>query len=290
MKQNSLILICALFTMNLQAQITYDLQGHRGSRGIMPENTIPAMIKALDLGVTTLELDLAITKDGEVIVSHEPWINPAICLDQEGMEISPNDRSHNIYTLTYAEVLRYDCGSKFHAGFPQQVKFHVTKPRLSDLIDVVEKYVSDFGLPAPYYNIEIKSMPEGDGVYHPAPAAFSDKVISLLVEKLSPERFNIQSFDFRVLQYLHEAYPAITLAMLVEHAGKSEEQLAELGFVPRIYSPYFPALTSQIVADLHAKGMKVIPWTVNNAEKMQELLDMGVDGIITDYPNLAPKQ
>ncbi len=290
MKLNFLIFIFALLAMNLQAQFSYDLQGHRGARGMMPENTIPAMIKALDLGVTTLELDLAITKDGEVIVSHEPWMNPVTCLDPEGKVMEINDRAHNIYQMTFAEVLQYDCGSKFHAGFPQQVKFQVSKPRLVDLIYVVEKYVADFGLTAPNYNIEIKSMPEGDGVYHPEPAAFSDQVVSLLLEKLSPERFNIQSFDFRVLQYMHEAYPAITLAMLVENAGMSENQLEQLGFTPQIYSPNFHALNTNIVAKLHGKGMKVIPWTVNSTEQMQQLLDMGVDGVITDYPNLAPKQ
>lgn len=276
--------------MNLPAQISYDLQGHRGARGIMPENTIPAMIKALDLGVTTLELDLAVTKDGEIIVSHEPWMNPSICIDPDGNELDNNDRSHNIYQMTYAEVLKYDCGSKFHNGFPQQVKFHATKPRLVDLIETVEKYVEDFDLPTPYYNIEIKSMQEGDEVYHPTPEKFSDMVIELLMVKLSPERFNIQSFDFRVLQYLHKIYPTITLAMLVDNAEKWEEQINVLGFQPQIYSPFFPALTKEIVDDLHSKGLKVIPWTVNSSEQMENLVHMGVDGIITDYPNLAPKR
>ncbi|RZS98437.1 glycerophosphodiester phosphodiesterase [Cecembia calidifontis] len=290
MKRIIQIVFFTLLNMNLQAQFSYDLQGHRGSRGIMPENTIPAMIKALDLGATTLELDLAITKDGEVIVSHEPWMNPVICLDPEGNELQNNDRNHNIFQMNYAEVLKYDCGTKFHAGFPQQVKFYVTKPRLEDLIDVAEKYVSDFNLPLPNYNVEIKSLPEGDGIYHPNPAAFSEKVVSLLLKKLPVERFNIQSFDFRVLQYIHKTYPEITLAMLVDNAGKWEEQLKELGFRPDIYSPYFSALTKDAVAEIHGKGMKVIPWTVNKTEQMNELLDMGVDGIITDYPNLAPRR
>lgn len=290
MKRIVQVIFFSFLTMNIQAQLSYDLQGHRGSRGIMPENTIPAMIKALDLGATTLELDLAITKDDVVIVSHEPWMNPVICLDPEGNELENMDRSHNIFQMNYTEVLQYDCGSKFHPGFPQQVKFHVTKPRLDNLIEVAEKYVADFNLPLPNYNIEIKSMPEGDGVYHPDPAAFSEKVVSLLMDRLPLERFNIQSFDFRVLQYIHKKYPQVTLAMLVEDAGKAEEQLKELGFQPAIYSPYFSALTKETVMAIHKKWMKVIPWTVNTSEKMEELLDMGVDGIITDYPNLAPKR
>lgn len=290
MKRVFLIIFFSYLSMNIQAQFSYDLQGHRGSRGIMPENTIPSMIKALDLGVTTLELDLAITKDGEVIVSHEPWMNPVICLDPQGNEIPDQDKSHNIFQMSFEEVIQYDCGSKFHSGFPQQVKFHVTKPRLSDLIDAVEKYVEDFNLPRPNYNIEIKSMADGDGIFHPNPKDFSDKVLALLLSKISPERFNVQSFDFRVLQYIHDAYPGITLAMLVDNASKYEEQLQELGFKPRIYSPYFVALTKEIVAALHENGMKVIPWTVNTSEQMGKLLDMKVDGIITDYPNLAPRR
>jgi len=291
MKRSVIIIFITLINLsNVNAQFSYDLQGHRGARGLMPENTIPAMIKALDLGVTTLELDLAVTRDGEVVVSHEPYMNPVICLTPDGKEIAAGDKTYNIFQMGFSEVKQFDCGSKFHSGFPQQVKFHVSKPRLSDLIDVVEKYVSDMGLPKPNYNIEIKSSPDGDGVYHPAPKEFSDLVYHLINEKLDWNRVNIQSFDFRVLQYMHQAYPEVTLAMLVETAGKPAEQLAELGFEPQIYSPYFVALTKETVDQFHQKGMKVIPWTVNTAGQMEKLLDMGVDGIITDYPNLAPKR
>jgi glycerophosphoryl diester phosphodiesterase len=291
MKRSVIIIFITLINLaNVNAQFSYDLQGHRGARGLMPENTIPAMIKALDLGVTTLELDLAVTKDGEVVVSHEPYMNPVICLTPDGKEIAAGDKTYNIFQMDFSEVIQFDCGSKFHSGFPQQVKFHVSKPRLSDLIDVVEKYVSDMGLTKPNYNIEIKSSPEGDGVYHPAPKEFSDLVYHLINEKLDWNRVNIQSFDFRVLQYMHQAYPEVTLAMLVETAGKPAEQLAELGFEPEIYSPYFAALTKETVDQFHQKGMKVIPWTVNSTEQMERLLNMGVDGIITDYPNLAPKK
>ena len=272
------------------AQFSYDLQGHRGARGLMPENTIPAMIKALDLGVTTLELDLAITKDGEVVLSHEPFMNPVICLDQAGNEIAKGDHSFNIFQMTYAEVLAFDCGTKVHPGYPQQVKFFATKPLLKDVFSVAEKYAEDMGYAKPRYNIEIKSAPAGDGVYHPEVSEFSDMVVSLISEQMGWERVNIQSFDFRVLRYIHETHPEVPLAMLVENASKYEEDLTELGFEPEIYSSYFIALTEEIVKDIQSKGMKVIPWTVNTSEQMQKLLDIGVDGIITDYPNLAPKK
>ncbi len=290
MKQISLTTIF-LFIMSFSfAQFSYDLQGHRGARGLMPENTIPAMIKALDLGVTTLELDLAVTKDGEIIVSHEPWMNGMICLDPDGNEIAKEDKEHNIFQMTYSEVSQYDCGSKKHAGFSKQVNFRTSKPRLIDLIDEIEQYVADLDILKPNYNIEIKSFPEGDGVYHPNPKDFSDKVYTLIDSKLDWDRVNIQSFDFRVLQYYHQTYPEVTLAMLVDNAAKANSQLEKLGFQPAIYSPYFVALTAPIVSELQNKGMKVIPWTVNSEEQMTNLLEMGVDGIITDYPNLAPKR
>jgi glycerophosphoryl diester phosphodiesterase len=256
----------------------------------MPENTIPAMIKALDLGVTTLELDLAITKDGEVILSHEPFMNPQICLTSEGKEIDPKDHSYNLFQMTYREILAFDCGSKVHSGYPQQVKFFAAKPLLKDVFAVAEKYAKDMNLPAPHYNIEIKSSPEGDGIYHPEVAEFSDKVVELIGEAIGWERVNIQSFDFRVLKYIHATHPEVPLAMLVENAASYEEYLTQLGFQPQIYSPYFLNLKPEIVKDLHSKGMKIIPWTVNTTDQMQKLLEMGVDGIITDYPNLASRR
>lgn len=273
-----------------QAQFTYDLQGHRGARGLMPENTIPAMIKALELGASRLELDLAVTKDGEVILSHEPYMNPMICLDQDGNEIPKSDKSHNIYQMSYREVLAYDCGTKFHADFPKQLKFHVTKPKLEDVFLQVDLYAENFGYPKPQYNIEIKSSPEGDGVFHPKVEEFSDRVVKLIEETIGFERVNLQSFDFRVIKYIHDTYPEAELSMLVSNATAFKKQLAELGFVPEIYSPYFTQLTTEIVKALHHKGMKVVPWTVNTTEQMNKLLDMGVDGIITDFPNLAPQR
>ena len=282
--------LIACLPMTAIAQYTYDLQGHRGSRGLMPENTIPAMIKALDLGAMTLEMDLAITKDGEVILSHEPFINPQICLTPEGKEIDSKDHSYNLYQMTYREILAFDCGSKVHAGFPQQVKFFAAKPLLKDVFSVAEKYSKDMILSAPHYNIEIKSSPDGDGIYHPEVAEFSDQVVKLIGEAIGWERVNIQSFDFRVLKYIHATYPEVPLAMLVENAANYEEYLADLGFQPEIYSPYFFALTPEAVESLQGRGMKVIPWTVNTTDQMEKLLEMGVDGIITDYPNLASRR
>jgi glycerophosphoryl diester phosphodiesterase len=285
-----LLSLLALLPMTVFAQFSYDLQGHRGSRGLMPENTIPAMIKAMDLGATTLEMDLAITKDGEVILSHEPFMNPVICLTPDGDTIDAKDHSYNLYKMTYREILGFDCGTKVHQGFLRQIKFFAIKPLLKDVFVVTEKYAKDMNLPAPRYNIEIKSSPEGDGIYHPEVSEFSDKVVKLISESIGWERVNIQSFDFRVLKYIHATYPDVPLAMLVENAATYKADLEELDFQPEIFSPYFVGLTPEIIQTLKKKGMKIIPWTVNTTAQMEKLLEMGVDGIITDYPNLAPRR
>jgi glycerophosphoryl diester phosphodiesterase len=286
---NKLILLLFIPIVSF-AQSSYDLQGHRGARGLMPENSIPGMIKALDLGVNTLELDVVITKDGEVVVSHEPWMNPVICTLPNRDLILENGENLNLYKMTYAEIKQFDCGSKSHPSFPEQANFHVSKPLLKDLIGTIEKYVRTHSLPLPNYNIEIKSSREGEELFHPSPNDFSDIVYQLLEQTIDWDRVNIQSFDFRVLKYFHQTYPEVKLAVLVDKPENFENHLEDLGFIPQIYSPYFTTLDASIVKKIQSKGMKVIPWTVNAKSDMQRLLKMKVDGIITDYPNLAPRK
>jgi glycerophosphoryl diester phosphodiesterase len=268
----------------------FDVQGHRGARGLRPENTIPAFLMALDSGVTTVELDLAITKDGQVVVSHEPWMSAAICLTPEGTEIDPKEeRKHNLYQMEYARIKQYDCGSKGNVRFPEQEKMNVCKPLLAEVIKAVEDHIKSYSGYEVDYNIEIKSMPDGDGKFHPLPEEFSDRVYQLVDQYLPWERVVIQSFDFRVLKYWHKKYPDVRLAALVENKKTIDENLAELGFQPSIYSPYFKWLSRDQVKYLRKKKIRVIPWTVNDVKDMLALKGMGVDGLITDYPDRAAK-
>ncbi|MBL7872338.1 MAG: glycerophosphodiester phosphodiesterase [Cyclobacteriaceae bacterium] len=282
-----------MISVGLQAQAyvpKFDVQGHRGARGLMPENTIPAFLLALDSGVTTLELDLAVTKDKKLVVSHEPWMTAAICTDPEGDSIDEKvERKFNIYRMTYEEVKQWDCGMKENERFPQQQKMSVHKPLLSDVIVAVENHIKSYTRYEVDYNIEIKSEPEGDNKFHPTPKAFSDLVYNLIDEFLPLDRVVIQSFDFRVLKYWHEKYPEVRLAALVENKRSVESNLADLGFTPSIYSPYFMLLSNADVKFLHEKKIRVIPWTVNEEKDMLALKGMGVDGFITDYPNRAAK-
>jgi glycerophosphoryl diester phosphodiesterase len=281
-----LILIFLLMN-SCQNHPSFDLQGHRGARGLLPENTWPAFEKALSLGVTTLEMDVVISKDYLVVVSHEPWFNPAICLSPQGEKLPDADTTKVLlYELNYKEISTYDCGSLGNPRFPEQKAIRVHKPLLADVIFKAETFTKTHGMAAVAYNIEIKSTPEGDGTEHPDVAVFSDLVYEQ-VKSLPRERLTIQSFDFRVLRYFHQTYPDVRLAALVEESGTARERIAELGFTPPIYSPEHILLNPDEVAYLQEQKIKVIPWTVNDVADMERLMGWGVDGLITDYPNRA---
>lgn len=268
------------------AQNPIDVQGHRGARGLMPENTIPAMLEAVRLGVTTLELDVVVTADNQVLVSHEPWMNPEICLDPSGQELSSSkSRLVNIYTLSYDEITAYDCGSKGNSRFPEQQKIPVHKPLLADVFQVVERYCKEHKKAPIQYNIEIKSTPAGDDKQHPAPEVFADLVLAEIAKAGLISRSTIQSFDMRPLRYINSKNSQVKLALLVETQLNYEGAIRELGFIPTIYSPYYRLVNKKLLSYAAQTGMKVIPWTVNETDDMRRMLELGVDGIITDYPN-----
>jgi glycerophosphoryl diester phosphodiesterase len=275
--------------INSGALPSFDMEGHRGCRGLMPENTITAMLKAIDLGVTTLEMDAVVTKDKKIILSHEPFFNHEITTKPDGKFVTePEEKALNIYQMEYSETQKYDVGLKPHPRFPQQQKIQATKPLLADLIDRVEKYVTDKKLKQGFYNIETKSQPATDNIYHPAPAEFVELLVAVIRSKGIEDRVIIQSFDFRTLQYLHQHYPFIKTAMLIEDFDKRglDEQLKALGFIPTIYSPDYSLVNDELLKKCHQQKIKVIPWTVDDKPTIDRLKSMGVDGIISDYPNL----
>jgi len=267
-----------------------DIQGHRGCRGLMPENTIAAMKKALDMGITTLEMDVVITQDNKVVVSHEPWMEKEITTKPDGSFVTTTAEAMalNIYKMNYDEVKKYDVGLKPHPRFPQQEKRKAYKPLLSDLMDSITEDMKTRRRPFPFFNIEIKSLPAGDNKFHPLPAEFVELVMAVIKEKDVAERVIIQSFDIRALIYLHEKYPAIKTSLLIEDSEEKdfEGQLKSLGFTPDIYSPNQTMVDEAMVKLCHEKGMKIIPWTVNDKKMVKKLVKMGVDGMITDFPDL----
>lgn len=285
----TLVVACHAAQKNTTLLPVFDKEGHRGCRGLMPENTIPAMLKAIDLGVTTLEMDAAVTKDKQVILSHEPFFNHDITTKPDGNYVTEKEeRNLNIFGMDYTETQRYDVGLKPHPRFPKQQKLKATKPLLSEVIDQVEAAVKLKGIKPVFYNIETKSQPASDNIFHPAPEAFIDLLVGVVDHKKITDRVIIQSFDFRTLQALHKKYPQIKTAALIGGSDKRslEEHVQQLGFVPTIYSPAWELVTKDLVEQCHRRSIKLIPWTVNDKTKLEELKQLGVDGIISDYPDL----
>jgi len=261
-----------------------DWQGHRGARGLYPENTIGAMEEALKYPVSTLELDVVLSKKLEIIVSHEPWMSDEICLDSNGKKFK--GKIHNIFKMTYEEISKFDCGSKPHPRFPAQKKVSTGKPTLEKLLEVTEATLKQLNRTSVGYNIEIKSTPEDEQAgFQPNVKIFSDTVIKFLLSKLPSSRFTIQSFDWRVLNYIHSTYPDIRLVALTEKKVQPEKNLKALGFNPYVFSPYYKELKKDHIVYFKDKGIKVIPWTVNEVSDMEAMVSLDVDGIITDYPD-----
>ena len=268
--------------------IDFDKQGHRGCRGLMPENTIPAMLKAIDLGVTTLEMDVVISKDKKVVVSHDPYFNENITTLADGKYLTKKEAAtYLLYNMDYDSIKKFDVGKKPHPDFPRQEKVAAYKPLLSELIATCEAYVKQKGRTM-HYNIEIKSKPENDGKKHPPVEEFVDLAVSVIKAGGIDSRTTVQSFDPRALQVVHRKYPSMVTSLLMEGTDKRtlDEQLQQLGYTPKVYSPHFSLVTPELLQQCHQKGMKVIPWTVNSAEEIERLKKLGVDGIITDYPDL----
>ena len=287
-KQLFLVLFFSLSSSALMAQIkNFDVQGKAGCRGIMPENTIEGMLKALQLDVNTLEMDAVISKDKKVVLSQEPYFNNEISLQPDGKAITlKTQKSFNIYKMDYAEIKKFDVGSKIHPRFPGQMKFKAYKPLLSETIDAVETYVKKNRLKKPNYSIETKSIKNGDNEFQPEPAEFVDLIMDIVIKKRIEKRVIIESFDMRTLQYLHEKYPKIKTSLLIDEKEPLETYLAQLGFNPTIYSPYSILVGKGLVDRCHDLGIKIIPWTVNSIKEIKYFMALGVDGIITDYPNL----
>jgi glycerophosphoryl diester phosphodiesterase len=264
----------------------FDLQGHRGARGLLPENSVPGFIRALELGVTTLEMDVVVSQDHQIVLSHEPWFSPEICSRPDGGELVAEE-TVAIYSLPYDSIRRFDCGSKGHPRFPGQQAMAVHKPLLRDVVRAVRDWCRQHERPLPWFNIETKCSPEWEkqGLV-PDPELFvrllHEEIVSLNIRDFTC----IQSFDVRTLQALQLMDHRMVCALLVENDKPLEFQLSQLGFVPPVYSPHHELVDARLVQKAHDLNMRIIPWTVNQTDEMQRLYDLGVDGLISDYPNL----
>ncbi len=286
----------------------FDLQGHRGARGIMPENTLPAFAKALSIGVSTLELDTGLTRDGVVVVTHNFELSPDITRNADGNWI---EAGIPVTMLSFAELKAFDVGrikpgSRTASRFgTQQAVDGTSVPALSEVFQLVEKS----GNSKVRFNIETKINPlEPQATADPE--TFAQALLDVIDEHGMASRVSIQSFDWRTLQIVQQREPEIEtvyltaqqdwLDNLAENDGRVSPWTAGFrlsdhdGSIPRlvaaaggkVWSPYFVDLNREALKEAHDLGLKVIPWTVNDADMMRELVAAGVDGIITDYPDV----
>lgn len=262
-----------------------EVQGHRGDRGNFPENSIPAFISAVKKGVDVLELDVVISKDNQVVVSHEPYMASLFASSVSGDSIKKADeRSYNMYEMTYDSIRQFDVGSRGNHLFPDQARMKTFKPLLSELIDSVETFIAAHGLPPVKYNIELKSVEAEYGEYQPLPEEFIAHVMDIINEKGIQDKIIIQSFDPNILNIMNHEYPETVLAYLVYQEGIGQN-LKLLTFIPEIYSPNYNLVKNkQYVDSIRFLNMELIPWTLNERDDIQKMIDLKVDGIITDYP------
>lgn len=267
------------------------IEGHRGARGYVPENTVPSFIKAIEQGSDTIELDVVITKDKKVVVSHEPYFSHIISLDPSGKAVdkATEKEKTNIFLMAYSDVKKYDVGSIGNAGFPEQIKMKVHKPLLSEVFKALDKYTKAKGLKPVLYNIEIKSGPDGDGKFHPAPEEFVALVLAEVKKHKMAGRSKIQSFDVRPLQVIRKSDPSIKLALLVGNRDGIVKSIEKLGFKPESYSPHFSLVDAATAEYCKKNGIKLVPWTVNEFADLEKMKPFNPDGIITDYPDRAVK-
>jgi glycerophosphoryl diester phosphodiesterase len=244
------------------------VHGHRGARGVMPENTLPAFEYAIHEGVDVLELDLAVTRDNVLVVSHDSLLNPVICKDAP--------KGTPIRTLTLAELKQYDCGALKNPQFPRQTPVPGTKiPTLDEVFDLAKRGKFEF-------NIETKSNSRRPELT-PSPEEFARLVLAKVREHGLTDRVIVQSFDFRTLHAMKGLDPSIRLSALYSGKPKSFVEIArEAG--AGIVSPETKLVTNEQVQDAHQAGLQVIPWTANTPEDWSRLIEAGVDAIISDYP------
>lgn len=238
----------------------------------------------MDLGMEALEMDVVISKDEQVVIAHEPYMPANICTRPDGSSIAESEeKGINLFQMDYAEISQYNCGLK-HPRYPEQVDSEVHRPLLQELFEEAEGYSQKIGRSIAY-TIELKSAAEFDGLYHPGPSRFVELVLEVIEKHGLAQRCVLQSFDFRILREIREQAPEIRISMLISDKLDLDGSLAELGFTPEIIGPHFELLDADIVSACHQKGMQVVPWTVNEVSDMESMISMGVDGIITDYPD-----
>ncbi len=261
-------ILAVLSITMLSAQSKILVHGHRGARAMRPENTLPAFEYAIGAGVDVLELDMAVTMDNVIVVSHDPYLHPPVC--------SGPQLKRPFIELTLAQVREWDCGKIQNPGFPKQTPIAGTRmPTLDQVFDLAPRGTF-------WFNIETKSFPDHPELT-PAPDEFARMVLAVVRKHKLEQRVLLQSFDFRTLHAMAKIAPEIKRVALWEGDDRSFVTVAKDADAP-IVSPQFKLVTPEKVREAHAAGIQVVPWTADAPEDWQKLIDAKVDAIITDDP------
>lgn len=263
------------------------VHGHRGCRGLYPENTLPAFLHALQLGVDVLELDVVLSADQQVVVAHEPWLSSKLGLSLTGQLIDPHlERQLNLYELSYDTIRQSIIGTLPHPDFPEQHRLATYRPLLTEVLQATEAACRQQGRPLVGYSIEIKSSPETEGQFHPSPAVFTATVLACIPTALLA-RVTLLSFDSRILQAAHLLAPQLRLCLLVENPFTAVTVFNTLGFIPTTLGPEAQLLSEDLLAELKQlyTTLEIVPWTVNDFADLIRIISWPVTGITTDYPN-----
>lgn len=260
------VLLCTVVSTPAAPKIL--VHGHRGARAQYPENTIPAFEYAIRAGADVLEMDVAVTRDNVLVISHDPHLNPEICRGP-----APNALIHS---LTLAQVRQYDCGALRNPRFPTQHPVPGTRiPTLDEVLALSSQ--GNFE-----YNIETKSFPDHPE-YTPAPEVFARMMLDAIRKHGLEARCIVQSFDFRTLLAMNRLAPEIRLSALYEGTPRDFVSIAREAHA-QIISPDFHLVTPEQVKASHRAGLQVVPWTANAPADWDKLIDAGVDAIISDDP------
>lgn len=259
----------------------FEVHGHRGNPKVFPENTVEGFISAVGEGVHAIEMDVVVSKDKKVVVSHETYMAAGKVLTPEGLPISKQEESsYNLFQMDYSLIRKFKCVLLNKPAIGH-------KPLLSEVIQSIQEYTATAGLILPVFNIEIKSEPAAYGLSQPHPEEFAELLLKVLQKHHFKDQVIIASFDPHILNLVHEKNPQLKTSFLTEDEG-IEKNLSLLKFTPGIYSPRVDLVKSRsFVESIHSLGMRVIPWTVNHEEEIMKMVKMGVDGIITDHPKKA---
>lgn len=256
----------------------FEIQAHRGARAFFPENTIQAFCKAVDLGCRVIELDLIASQDRRIVVSHDPWLYEA-----PGVESS----RRNLFQMPWMQISRFDCGSP-HPDFPGQQRVVAARPLLAAVFREVEAHLLRIGRPGGLvYNLEVKSRPGQDGILFPPPDEYVRLVVGEILDAGMQSRVRLQSFDGRIIDGAHRMAPGLCFGLLAEEAAALDAMPLSTGFVPAYVNPHYGLVSEALVRRLHGHGCKVVAWTVNDPEEMVRMRRLGIDGIITDHPEVA---